>query len=90
MTSEEVITTLELAISEVEWNYPLDISIALDTAIEALKKQIPKKLKKHGYGKWYFCPDCLRLIQRRIEDSLNDIKFCPFCGQALNWSDNND
>lgn len=42
MTSEEAITTLELAISEVEWNYPLDISIALETAIEALKKQIAK------------------------------------------------
>ena len=42
MTSEEAITTLELAISEVEWNYPLDISIALETAIEALKKQIPR------------------------------------------------
>lgn len=42
MTPEKAITTLELAISEVEWNYPLDISIALETAIEALKKQIPK------------------------------------------------
>ena len=39
MTSEEAITTLELAISEVEWNYPLDISVALETAMEALKKQ---------------------------------------------------
>ena len=39
MTLEEKITTLELAIKEVEWNYPLDISIALETAIEALKKR---------------------------------------------------
>ena len=87
MTPEKAITTLELAISEVEWNYPLDISIALVTAIEALKKQILKKLKKHGYGKWYFCPDCLRLIQKRSEDSLHDIKFCPFCGRALEWGE---
>lgn len=56
-------------------------------AIKALEKQILKKPKKHGYGKWYFCPDCLRLIKKRIEDSPHDIKFCPFCGQTLDWSD---
>lgn len=57
------------------------------TEKEALEKQTPKKPKKHGYGKWYFCPDCLRLVKKRIEDSSHDIKFCPFCGQALDWSD---
>ena len=56
-------------------------------AIKALEKQISKKPKKHGYGKWYLCPDCLRLIKKRIEDSPHDIKFCPFCGQTLDWSD---
>ena len=43
MTLNEAITTLKLDISEVEWNYTLDISIALETAIEAMKKQIPRK-----------------------------------------------
>ena len=42
MTLEETITTLELAISEVEWNYPLDYPIAFETAIEALEKQMPR------------------------------------------------
>ena len=64
-----------------------DLMLALDMGIAALEKQISKKPKKHGYGKWYFCPDCLRLIKKRIEDSPHDIKFYPFCGQALDWSE---
>ena len=40
MTNEEAIKTIEVAIADVEWNYPLDYSIAFETAIEALEKQI--------------------------------------------------
>ncbi len=62
MTPKEAITTLKLAIREVEWNYPLDISIALETAIEALKKQIPRKpildvIYPSGI-EWYLFPTC--------------------------------
>lgn len=60
---------------------------SLKTAISSLEKQITKKPKKHGCRGWYFCPDCLRLIKKRIEDSSYDIKFCPFCGQALDWNE---
>ena len=84
MTSEEAITTLELAISEVEWNYPLDISVALETAIEALKKQIPKK-PLNPYGRYYGkakggnCPIC--------GAGTNSVTYtyCRKCGQALDW-----
>ena len=48
--------------------------------IEALEKQIPKKLKDDG---WLYCPICGR-------DVLMDrFDYCPDCGQALDWSDNN-
>ena len=85
MTSEEAITTLELAISEVEWNYPLDISIALETAIEALKKQIPRKpnldvIYPSGI-EWYLCPTC---NHNNIEKSDS---YCYACGQALDWGE---
>ena len=43
MTPKEAIKILEIAKAEVEWNYPLEYAIAIDTAIEALEKQIPKK-----------------------------------------------
>ena len=37
MTPEEAIKTIQVAISEVEWNYPMDYSVAFETAIEALE-----------------------------------------------------
>jgi len=42
MTPEEVIKTLEVAKVEIEWNYPMDYAVAIDEAIEAVDKQIPK------------------------------------------------
>ena len=81
MTAEEAIKTIQVAIAEVEWEYPLDYSVAFETAIEALEKQIPKKLKDDG---WLYCPICGRDV---LMDRFN---YCPDCGQALDWSENND
>lgn len=39
MTTEEAIKTLELAISEVEWEYPMDYAAAIDEAILALREK---------------------------------------------------
>ena len=41
MTIEEASEIIEVAKSEIEWNYPMDYAVAFDIAIEALKKQIP-------------------------------------------------
>ena len=43
--------------------------------LEALEKQIPKKKKKRNE-----CPEC--------GYSYAFEEFCPYCGQALDWSDN--
>ena len=39
MTKEEAIETIKIAIAEVEWNYPMDYSIAFDMAIDALERE---------------------------------------------------
>lgn len=71
-----------LMIFEVEWNYPLDYSVAFETAIEALEKQIPKKVTKS------VCPSCNRIfLFRHSEKRKGD--YCDNCGQALNWSEDN-
>ena len=83
MTAEEAIKTIQVAIAEVEWEYPLDYSIAFETAIEALEKQIPKKVTKS------VCPSCNRIfLFRHGEKRKGD--YCDNCGQALDWSENND
>ena len=53
---------------------------AYSVALNALEKQIPKKLKDDG---WLYCPICGRDV---LMDRFN---YCPDCGQALDWSDNN-
>ena len=83
MKAEEAIKTIQVAIAEVEWNYPLDYSIAFKTAVEALEKQIPKKVTKSA------CPSCNRIfLFRHSEKRKGD--YCDNCGQALDWSENNE
>lgn len=89
MTAEEVIKTIQVAIAEVEWNYPLDYSIAFKTAIEALEKQIPKKpINEECY---YICPCCRDDLGVSDDDifiyELSMPKYCSNCGCVLDWSE---
>ena len=38
MKIDEIIKIMEIAVAEVEWNYPLDYAIAFEEAIKILKK----------------------------------------------------
>ena len=38
MTEKEAIKVIEIAIAEVEWDYPLDYAVAFETAIKLWKK----------------------------------------------------
>lgn len=49
---------------------------------EALEKQIPKKPQ---LDKCYKCPNC----NSHIFHVFDNEKCCMYCGQALDWSDNN-
>ena len=40
MTNKEAIDTINIAIAEVEWDYPMDYTVAFEMAIEALEKQM--------------------------------------------------
>lgn len=77
MTNEEAIKTIEVAIAEVEWNYPMDYAIAFETAISALEKQMPKKPRKTRTE--IVCPTCATLV--------GSSPYCRYCGQKLDWSD---
>ena len=60
---------------------------ALNVALEAIDKQIPKQpIEKSPWV--YHCPRC---DSRTIEDAIiKKFKFCPDCGQALDWGDTDD
>ena len=95
MTPQEAIEIIKIAIAEVEWNYPMNYAIAFEMAIEALEKQIPKKPDYEGDGydengiliyDRAICPNC---ENDDFEYDINNwgCKFCPDCGQALDWSE---
>lgn len=86
MTPQEVIKTLEVAKAEVEWNYPMDYAVAIDEAIKAIDKQIPKKPepKKDASGEYYVCPIC-GVYQEYLTDGKPP--YCVNCGQALDWQE---
>ena len=59
---------------------------ALEMAINALKKQLPKKLKEHTQSQYGYIPVCG--VCNGIMDLMQgDLNYCPNCGQKLDWSD---
>ena len=64
--------------------YRKDIE-ALEKAMEILEKQIPKAPKRG------VCPNCNgRHIYAASVTKADRFKYCGDCGQALDWSDNDD
>ena len=67
--------------------YDAEFENALALAIDALRKQIPKKpLHMH---KNYYCPICKEDGWILWDDAVpNDMdKYCGKCGQALDWKE---
>ena len=60
---------------------------AIDKAVETLKKQIPKK-PLGGFdfanNEYKICCECSAIVK----DGEWEAQYCPDCGQALDWSDN--
>ena len=84
------------AIEIIKSNYPTSgyymLCEALDIAIEALEKQLPKRPNFSGdgyapdgtfvYDMWE-CPCC----GEEYEVDYDEYDYCPNCGQRLVWSE---
>ena len=61
---------------------------------KALEKQIPKKPDKYKGHKQndYYCAVCRYYLGDEMELKFAGLqpKFCPNCGQALDWSENDE
>lgn len=53
---------------------------AMELAISAIEKQIPKKPDLDG---GIYCPCCLH----EFKENYDTTSYCPNCGQAIDWSD---
>lgn len=70
-------------------NETLDLAIGLyETAIEALEKQLPKKVE--NWNGQASCPKCKRLFGNMADIEMFchwDSDCCNHCGQRLDWSE---
>ena len=97
MTESEAKTILE---TEIVHHPECSISAeALDMAIQALEKQIPKKANKEISSSWgtkkevHTCPVCdcylteVYFIAPKESKIKEKITYCEACGQAIDWRD---
>lgn len=60
-----------------------DFHTALSMAMDALKKQAPKKIEKvPNHYRTYECPICKN---KRLGSGNNPESYCPECGQKILW-----
>lgn len=95
MTSKEAISRIKhhMEIHKLSEPNAIYITEALNMAMQALEKHIPKKPKREPepfpkhfdkgvYG--FHCPVCGEDLLDECSDCFN---YCQNCGQAIDWSD---
>ena len=82
MTNKEAIEQLRerLAITDYRQQIP-EYYEAIELAVEALEKQVPKKPIDNIKREWFECPTCGRFI---VTYHAGERHHCK-CGQTLNW-----
>ena len=93
MTRNEAIETINIAMAEVEWNYPMDYTVAFEMAVDALEKM--KELEKgledledtlnDAYTLNDFCLNKVILNQPMSECECMAESFSPKVMQNLSW-----
>lgn len=73
--------------------FAIKITEALNLAISALEKQVPRPLDYEGDGYADGCPvydiaKC-QVCEHEFEEGINDwgSDYCPDCGQRLQWDE---
>ena len=88
----DLINRIECAIRHIQTAVDVD-PWAVEIAVEALEKQIPKKPYTNVIHYPYTsdlttvqCPNCKRRLRTRRTLAKGD-RFCPDCGQAIDWEE---
>lgn len=95
MTYEEAIERIRVHFAVHDDGRPTPkLDEAVDIAIEAMEKQIPKKVEYGIDGSWGtekeqpVCPVCdYFIIQTYFIGEGKKVTYCEHCGQALDWSE---
>ena len=92
MTNKEAIETIEIAMAEVEWDYPMDYTVAFEMAIDAIGKHVPKKPIKTKIATLNKSPEAIswesiHCCPRCKSNLVSQYKYCPQCGLEIDWED---
>ena len=92
MTNKEAIETINIAMAEVEWDYPMDYTVAFEMAIDAIEKHIPKKPIKTKIATLNKSPEAIsweaiHCCPRCKSNLAPQYKYCPQCGLEIDWED---
>jgi len=92
MTNEEAIKTIEAAVSESEWEYPMEYAAAFEKAIAVLKNDAVPVV--HGHWEEKIDENADSFFRRKFSCSAccewqtyGETKFCPFCGAKMDEVD---
>ena len=93
MTNKEAIETINIAMAEVEWDYPMDYTVAFEMAVDALEKM--KELEKgledledtlnDAYTLNDFCLNIVIFNHSMSECECMAESFSPKVMQNLSW-----
>ena len=84
MTENEAIKLIENDLKLHSKDLSSKYKNGLRMAIQALEKQMPKKLINTCQYVSGCCPNCKKYISDWLE--YNKFMCCPYCGQKLDWS----
>lgn len=97
MTAEEALSLLNDMEFDKNYQGVQEYTEMLLACKEALEKQIPKKITHEAtLQRCATCPTCKNVLDEFIEFIPGQPKIrvtfthCHFCGQVLDWSENND
>ena len=85
MTESEAIELIEKDLKLHSKDLSSKYKNGLRMAIQALEKQMPKKLINTCQYVSGCCPNCKKYISDWLE--YNKFMCCPYCGQRIDWSD---
>lgn len=93
--AKETLEGLFLDSTNEAYPFTEEFGEAVNVAIQALERQIPKKPTYEGNGYapdgtfvWdeWLCPCC----KSRYEADYDDYTYCPNCGQKIDWGMKNE
>ena len=96
LTKEECLNSLQCLIDMDETKEEIlksiyYLEILIDIYFELIEKPIPKKpIKYPSFASGYKCPNCESNIVLHGSHEICPTPCCSWCGQALDWSEEDD